>query len=67
MDVNKHNLTDYRCKRCKFVQARTDGVDLYFDARPVPLKPIAVAWICINCKAEVRWRKEVKNGNDHKG
>ena len=45
----------FRCKRCSATVAETDGVSIYFGAKPVPMNPRRILFTCPHCKSEVFW------------
>ena len=63
MDRNGNNLKPFKCPRCGSEQARTNGVDIYFGVRKVPLSPLSLSWLCKMCHAVVKWRPTTPGRN----
>lgn len=48
-------MKDFKCKNCFRVVGQTDGLDLYFDGKPVPSKPIKINFTCFFCDKIILW------------
>lgn len=53
----------FNCRRCGEKVAETNGIEIYFGLKPVPMNPLRIKFICPNCKAEVEWHSIRRNGN----
>lgn len=56
------DIKDFHCVRCGKAVARTDGVQIYFDATPVPLNPSRIKFQCPHCRASNEWIRS-RGGN----
>lgn len=61
-DTDTLTKRPFTCRRCSKPVAETDGVSIFFGAKPVPMHPKRILFTCPHCRAEVHW-EITRNGN----
>lgn len=44
-----------KCRRCDSEVARTNGLDLFVEGKPIPLSPTRVQFPCVSCGLAIKW------------
>jgi endogenous inhibitor of DNA gyrase (YacG/DUF329 family) len=66
-DTMSEQAKDFHCRRCRRPVARTNGVDIYFDARPVPYNPTRIKFQCPHCRQTIEWNRKPQHDEQSNG